>query len=206
MWVVKLGGSLTHDPNLTDWLQALAPLPVVIVPGGGPFADSVRDAQAVWRFSDQAAHDMAILAMQQYGRMLADLGGGLATLGNLADWTPSDKARVWMPDPTDLADIPPSWNITSDSLAAWLSGKLRATDLLLVKAGLSGPRDAWGYGDKAAVSRLAFVGLIDKAFAGYASASGARCWMCGKDSHREFAERLIAPAWNFCLLEIRPAR
>ena len=38
---------------------------VVIVPGGGLFADQVRVTQKLWQFNDQVAHQMALLAMQQ---------------------------------------------------------------------------------------------------------------------------------------------
>ncbi len=36
---------------------------VVIVSGGGPFADQVRDAQKRWKFNDQQAHQIALHAM-----------------------------------------------------------------------------------------------------------------------------------------------
>ena len=45
MWVVKIGGSLSHDPMLRKWLVELCEVGggrVVIVPGGGDFADKVR--------------------------------------------------------------------------------------------------------------------------------------------------------------------
>ena len=63
MWVVKLGGSLAYSPELPHWLSALAHTDAVIVPGGGPFADTVRDAQQIWRFDDATAHAMALLAI-----------------------------------------------------------------------------------------------------------------------------------------------
>ena len=42
MRVVKLGGSLSGAPELKAWLAALAGAAgrVVLVPGGGPFADA----------------------------------------------------------------------------------------------------------------------------------------------------------------------
>ena len=46
MWVVKLGGSLAHDPRLREWLQMLAEYGgglVTIVPGGATFADNEHD-------------------------------------------------------------------------------------------------------------------------------------------------------------------
>ena len=49
MWVVKIGGSLSHDPALREWLTQLWEVGggrVVIVPGGGDFADTVRQYSA----------------------------------------------------------------------------------------------------------------------------------------------------------------
>lgn len=45
--VVKLGGSNAGAPEMDIWLAALVESgwPVVIVPGGGPFADFIRDVQ-----------------------------------------------------------------------------------------------------------------------------------------------------------------
>ena len=65
--VVKIGGSLVETGRLREILAivARAQRPTVIVPGGGPFADAVRNAQAEFGFSDEAAHRMAILAMHQ---------------------------------------------------------------------------------------------------------------------------------------------
>ena len=138
--VVKLGGSFAFSVHLRAWIEAIAACAgrVVIVPGGGPFADTVRSAQLRMGFDDRAAHDMAILAMEQYGRALASLDRRLSP----ADSTEAirrdlDAGRVpvWMPARmTRLAnDIAPSWDLTSDSLAAWLAGTIGARRLFLVK-------------------------------------------------------------------------
>ena len=78
--VVKLGGSLAFSQHLRAWISALAACPgrAVIVPGGGPFADAVRSAQTRMGYDDHAAHHMALLAMEQYGRALISLNGLLA--------------------------------------------------------------------------------------------------------------------------------
>ena len=64
--VIKLGGSHAFAPQLKDWIGAVAAQAgrIVLVPGGGPFADAVRDAQARMGFDDGAAHRMALLAME----------------------------------------------------------------------------------------------------------------------------------------------
>jgi len=127
-----LGGSLSQSRYLNRWLSVLAAAggAVAIVPGGGPFADQVRTLQKRRRFDDATAHHMALLAMEQYGRMLAGLSPGLRPAASRAEIARARRAgltAVWMPTRMVLADprIAASWDITSDSLAAWLAGKLK---------------------------------------------------------------------------------
>jgi 5-(aminomethyl)-3-furanmethanol phosphate kinase len=138
--VVKLGGSFAYSDHLRHWIDALAEGGgrVVIVPGGGPFADAVRSAQIQMRFDDKAAHHMAVLAMEQYGRALASFNSTFSLAGS-ADAIERDlsemRVPVWMPSAMVLAatDIAQSWSVTSDSLAAWLAAKIGAGRLWIVK-------------------------------------------------------------------------
>jgi len=172
MWVVKLGGSLAHGESLTDWLDALAACPpLVLVPGGGPFADQVRDAQSRWGFDDATAHHLALLAMEQYGRMLCGLRPALVpaeTVGALAAAVSSGVSAVWMPVVMALADpaIPRSWDMTSDSLAAWLAARLGAADLLLIKSAPLDPDDS--------LERMAATGVVDPLLPGLVESAGLR--------------------------------
>lgn len=163
--VIKLGGSLTHNTLLTDCLDQLdkhyQDTDVVVVPGGGAFADQVRLAQQHWRFDDRSAHCMALLAMQQMALLIT----GLKPAWHLAGSVVAIKAAlgqgkpvVWSPDVLELdrAGIAATWDITSDSLAAWLAGKLTAQELLLIKAAKVDPR--------LTVAEWAAQGLLDAAF------------------------------------------
>lgn len=103
-YIIKIGGSLYHRPELKRVLAhaaglVKAPHSAVIVPGGGPFADQVRRAQQRWPFADKTAHDMALLAMRQYGLMLAALSDLPAAervqMGAVGD---DDEAAVALPD------------------------------------------------------------------------------------------------------------
>src|SRR5262245_48754262 len=138
--VVKLGGSHAFAPHLRPWLQAMSRCPgrVVVVPGGGPFADAVRDAQGKMGFDDRAAHHMALLAMEQYACALASIEPGLVMADSLAGIRQAlgrAQVPVWCPVQMVLGakEIPWSWEVTSDSLAAWLAGQLGARRVLLVK-------------------------------------------------------------------------
>ncbi len=136
--IVKLGGSLIDAAELRRWLAELAEAPRhLIVPGGGPFADTVRQTQAAIGFDDRAAHRMAILAMQQYGLLLASLEPRLRLVETEAEIAAADAAAIWLPWAMIGRDerIEASWDVTSDSLALVLATRLRASRLLLVKAG-----------------------------------------------------------------------
>src|SRR5260221_6528865 len=139
--VVKLGGSLAFAAALTDWLAALASGRgrAVLVPGGGPFADQVREAQRRRPFDDATAHRMALLAMEQYGLLLCGLHPALRPAKSRAEiaWLRRQGlVPVWLPSAMALGqpEIEESWDVTSDSLAAWLAGALGLRQLVLVKS------------------------------------------------------------------------
>jgi len=142
MWIVKLGGSLGRDPVLKEWLETLAAVGsgrVVIVPGGGGFADEVRVQQDLWRFDDLSAHNMAVLAMAQMGLMMKGICPSLVLAASDAELRRAvQQARVpvWLPFEAlrEQNDTLTTWGVTSDSLAAWLANRLNAEELLLVKA------------------------------------------------------------------------
>src|SRR5688500_9035310 len=121
VWVLKLGGSLFKAAELSAWLAALAEVgagQVVIVPGGGPFADQVRSAQQRWDFDDATAHRMAVLAMEQYGLMLAGLEPRLtpaAAAAALLQGLERGKAMLWLPARmlADHPELPAAWDLSS---------------------------------------------------------------------------------------------
>lgn len=194
MWVIKLGGSLLTTELLLPWLKALSHCNVLIVPGGGVFADAVRTMQQRWRFSEQAAHDMAILAMRQHGRMLADLAGlpVLQDCDRLVSF--AGRAMVWLPDPDKLnqTDVPVSWNVTSDSLAAWLARRHNAEHLLLVKAA-SLPFTDDIKKPRLASRELVEHGLIDEAFPDFIRFVPFKTWLCSATDYAGIPEIMNAP-------------
>ncbi|MET0081342.1 MAG: amino acid kinase, partial [Candidatus Thiodiazotropha lotti] len=101
MWVVKFGGSLYDADNLKEWLRLFTDhSSLVVVPGGGPFADQVRKAQTQVGFDDSTAHAMALQAMEQYGRMLCGLQSGLspaADVETIYRTLERGDTPVWMP-------------------------------------------------------------------------------------------------------------
>lgn len=162
--IVKLGGSLAGNPALAAWLAALAEAaePRLVVPGGGPFADAVRDLQPRLGFDDRAAHAMAILAMQQYALFLLGLEPRLVPVedeAEIAEAAGSGRSAIWLPWATIGRDprIEASWRISSDSLSLLLAIRLGVPELLLVKAAAlpAAPID---------LDTLAERGILDEAF------------------------------------------
>ncbi len=145
MIVIKLGGSLSQSDTLIKCLNSVeqnySNNTVVIVPGGGAFADQVRLAQQRWQFDDNTAHRMAILAMQQMALLIKGLKNNFSIADSVTviqKQLRQQKIVIWSPDIVELdhAGIKASWDITSDSLAAWLAGALSAQELILVKSAI----------------------------------------------------------------------
>jgi aspartokinase-like uncharacterized kinase len=141
--VVKIGGGLFRVPGALEAVcDTIAEMgrrePTVVVPGGGPFADVVREVDHGCGLRADTAHWMAILAMDQYAHLLAEridgaalveesgaIAGALAA-GRIAVLAPSRWLRTADP-------LPHGWDATSDSVAAFVAGALDASRLVLVK-------------------------------------------------------------------------
>jgi aspartokinase-like uncharacterized kinase len=189
--VVKLGGSHAGSVYLDAWLDALAACGgrAVIVPGGGAFADAVRAAQVSMGFDDAAAHAMALLAMEQFGLALVSGRRGYciaASATSIARALRKGSVPVWAPATMVLRakDIPASWDVTSDSLAAWLAGRIGATRLLLVKHGA--PEQPVSAAD------LAARGVVDPAFPRFLAASGVPGFIAAPEAHAAAAAAIRA--------------
>src|SRR5439155_389049 len=111
---------------------------LVIVPGGGPFADAVRQMFNRFGIGEEAAHWMAILGMDQYAHALvARISGAALVEGETEIAATLAAGRIPVLAPfrwLRTADpLPHSWDVTSDSIAAWLTGALGARRLVLIK-------------------------------------------------------------------------
>jgi aspartokinase-like uncharacterized kinase len=105
MIVIKLGGSLVESDALLQCLDSIEQnyqnQTVIIVPGGGGFADQVRQTQQRWHFDDQTAHHMAILAMQQMALLFKALKNNFLiahTVDAIQAHLKPPKTLIWSPD------------------------------------------------------------------------------------------------------------
>lgn len=181
--LIKFGGSLLTTSHLTSWLNLISTQQnIILIAGGGIFADSVRNAQQLCPFSEQAAHEMALLAMSQYALLLQDICKKLQPFSNLEELEKilQEKQAIPIWHPTKLCmeyadEISASWAMTSDSLAAWLAKKIGAKRLILIK---SAPCPV-----EFSLETLVAQGLVDELFPHYATALNIRLF-----SQEEFVQ------------------
>jgi (4-(4-[2-(gamma-L-glutamylamino)ethyl]phenoxymethyl)furan-2-yl)methanamine synthase len=139
--IVKVGGSLlAHGEALRVVLDLLGRSSrTLVVPGGGPYADDVRAAYSRGDLDDHGAHWAAVVAMEQYAGVLVDrlpravrvTTSREATVAMACGRLPVLMAEGWL---READPLPHSWDVTSDSIAAWVAGQAGARRLVLVKA------------------------------------------------------------------------
>lgn len=137
--VVKIGGGLLRAEGLEGLRRACAEAtelarrqPVLVVPGGGPFADAVRAVDRQVGLDDAVAHALALRAMDQLGIVLATLLPEADVLAHLA----APRALGLLAAAPAFAgrpDVPESWEVTSDSLAVLAAGAIGAQEAVLLK-------------------------------------------------------------------------
>lgn len=161
--IVKVGGSLAETGRLPHVLSIIAATkrPVVVVPGGGSFADKVRDLQTVLRFDDKSAHRLAILGMHQMAEIYFAKEPRLApadSLEGIGRVLAVGQVPVWMPFQMCQNDgsIPADWTITSDGLAARLAERLGGAPVVLLKSVETDPTTS--------LNELEARGIVDAVF------------------------------------------
>jgi len=140
--MLKVGGSLALYPQkLRDLCQILSETskkcPVILLPGGGEFADTVRALDARFSLSCKASHRMSILGQDQYGLLLKDLipnSVEVYTFEAAQRVLDSKKLPIFFPSKLFLDEDPlkNSWDVTSDSIAAYLACRMNIHKVLFI--------------------------------------------------------------------------
>ncbi len=156
--VWKLGGSLLDLPDLGERIVRLhaersPEMPVVIIPGGGIFADSVREMDRLHRLDPLDSHHLALDAMRLSASLVAallqqtpicDLEEQKTTIQACSSGQSKPATEVWnVIDSWHMllseleqtcGPLPRDWRLTSDSIAAALAAYWRADELVLLKS------------------------------------------------------------------------
>ena len=69
---IKIGGSLLDNKKLSYFLQLVVQQKkkCILIPGGGVFANTVRQQQQKLKFDDLTAHNLSVLSMLKVGHIL----------------------------------------------------------------------------------------------------------------------------------------
>jgi 5-(aminomethyl)-3-furanmethanol phosphate kinase len=191
--VIQIGGNLADWVAIADWLtlagRLAAKAPTVIVPTGGPFAETVREAEDMWRLSPAVVRRMMLLGMDNHALLLhgirPDIIATAADFAAISANAAAGQASVWMPGGLvrERADLVDDWDMSSDSLAAWLAVELQADRLILVNSGACPCH---------AADTLAMVrdGLLGPDFPGWRRRFSGKVWCVGRDQVEELAAAL----------------
>ena len=118
--VVKFGGSLCRDRGVLERLcRVLNEFDgILVVPGGEEFADTVRGIDREFGLEGKIAHKLAILAMQQTGVLIGEFFEG--EIFGCAALLEDENLKA-------------NWDVTSDSIAAYVAKERGAKRLILMK-------------------------------------------------------------------------
>ena len=140
--VIKVGGSIAEYPEKLRALCAKLSVVskqhrIVVVPGGGEFADVARSMDERFSLSCGVSHRMAILGMDQYGLLLSDLIANSVLVSKLEEvkkFLDPNMLPVFLPSNSMLRANPleNSWDVTSDSIALCIAHRLDIGRVVLV--------------------------------------------------------------------------
>lgn len=150
-WIGKVGGSLLKPPDLQDLPARLDAVltgrgggrPLLVV-GGGPTVDLIRDWDRQFGFDEEFGHWAAVHALTLNSRIVAQILPGACFAANRDEcelvWSRGEtpvyptynflsEVDARLPDA-----LPRRWSVTSDSIAARLARETGAAELALLKS------------------------------------------------------------------------
>ena len=158
--VIKVGGSLLQRSrllfDLQSWQSTLAkPMINVWIIGGGTAVDAIRDHDQAHGLSNSTAHWASIKAMDTNAIAFAERLPGWRITDTpeeicqsahkpqpatnkilVQNWVLQTHRWIKTADSKLEPDqcLPHSWTVTSDSIAAWVAIRLRASQVILLKS------------------------------------------------------------------------
>lgn len=176
--VLKLGGSLLTDPQwpkaFLKWRSSRPEAHDVVLAGGGPWCDALRQVDASFQLGEEFCHDrclelmsvtsqLAMRALRRYTESIQYLRSRQEARAALTAAVPAqllvlDLGRALLAEGSlwEPSLLPHTWEVTSDSLSAIAAHRLHANELVLFKSCPSPVPATFG--------RAAADGLVDAYF------------------------------------------
>lgn len=168
--VVKVGGSLFQwsglPAALNRWIAAEAPKRIVLIAGGGPFAELIRSADRQFELGEEPSHEICVELLAGTARLLAAI---LPTAARTDQWDElngeltNQRLIVFDPvrflqtiEPKHRDPLPRNWTATTDSIAARIADLMSADELVLLKSASAPANHDF--------EQLAKSGYVDEAF------------------------------------------
>jgi 5-(aminomethyl)-3-furanmethanol phosphate kinase len=177
--VLKLGGSLLDWPELPAafdrWWKQQRPAVDVLVAGGGPIVEALRQLDRVGSVPAETSHWLAIRAMGLTAALAAELLEQAVPVRGLdalrldrADGLQVFEVERFLRDDAPSADaLPCGWQVTSDSIAAHLARRIGAAELVLLKSAVPA--------NTTSLESLVRSGYVDAYFPRAAAGLAVRC-------------------------------
>jgi len=142
--VFKIGGKiLENSNNIKSTISQLTHLydekilqKILVIPGGGSFANFVRSLDEVLQIGDDLAHWIAIYSMNYNGIILNRKYPNLETIEKLKTFQDAKQMFcIFLPYSFLREDdtLPHNWDVTSDSIALYVANKLKLSQCFIIK-------------------------------------------------------------------------
>ncbi len=138
MWIVKIGGSWLKNPKLPvliNSLQKFSKQKIVLVVGGGVFAETVRSVYTSIKMKQETGHILAMKATEIFAYYLKSINPNISITFKISNFFVK-KLNLWLP--TEIlsyeAKFEKNWESTSDSIATWLYSNTKSKGVIFIKS------------------------------------------------------------------------
>ncbi len=142
--IFKIGGKiLENSQNLNNTISQLYQLlqeniikKIIIIPGGGSYANFIRELDKELKIGDTMAHWMAIYAMDYNGKIIGKQYPNIKLTDDFEELKKNDNMIylfLTFKYLKELDELPYSWDITSDSISLYIANKLQIGECYLIK-------------------------------------------------------------------------